>query len=180
MRFFLLPPAGGGWEGAFFLLPPLRGRSGWGPHNILRKMKLELIRSYFPNGTNGEIFLEGKRLCYSIELPWHDNHKQISCVPEGTYELVKRYSPKFGHHLLLLNVPDRDFILVHPANDALKELKGCIAPVSLLTAEGKGSQSRLALEKLKSLTYPELENDKQVFLRIMSADSSFLSRYYHL
>lgn len=142
-------------------------------------MKLELIRTYFPNGTNGTIFLNGKILCYSIELPWHNNLSRISCVPEGTYELRKRYSPKYKWHLILENVPSRQLILVHAANDAIKELKGCIAPVSLLTAEGKGIESSIALKKINAIVFPELEQKKtrdpqsssgisQVFLTIKS------------
>jgi hypothetical protein len=128
-------------------------------------MELELLRTYFPNGTNGDVLLH---ICNSIELPWLDNHHQVSCVPEGRYELKKRYSPKFGWHLQLMNVPDRDLILMHPANDALKELEGCIAPVSLLTAEGKGSESRVALGKITSLIFPELEKGNKVFITIKS------------
>jgi hypothetical protein len=128
-------------------------------------MELELIRTYLPNGTNGDILLH---LCNSIELPWLDNHHQVSCVPEGRYELKKRYSPKFGWHLQLLNVPNRDLILMHPANDAVKELEGCIAPVSILTAEGKGSESRVALGKITLLVFPELEKGNKVFITIKS------------
>ncbi|MFZ1454099.1 MAG: DUF5675 family protein [Ferruginibacter sp.] len=142
-------------------------------------MKLELIRTYFPNGTNGTIFLNGKILCYTIELPWHNNLSRISCVPEGTYELTKRYSPTHKWHLLLNNVPNRQLILIHVANDAKKELKGCIAPVSLLTAEGKGLESRVALKKLNAIVFAELDQNKsrtppstsglsQVFLTIKS------------
>jgi hypothetical protein len=57
---------------------------------------------------------------------------------------------------------------LHAANDALKEIKGCIAPVSLLTGEGKGNQSRIALAKLVRLLYPELEKGQPVFLIIQS------------
>ncbi len=128
-------------------------------------MELELIRTYFPNGTNGEIFF---RLCSSIELPWLNNQNQISCVPEGKYELKKRYSPKFGWHLQLVNVAGRNLILLHPANDAEKELKGCIAPVSILTAEGKGAESRKAMGKITSLVFPELEKGNKVFITIKS------------
>ncbi len=142
-------------------------------------MKLELIRTYFPNGTNGTIFLNGKILCYSIELPWHNNLSRISCIPEGTYELTKRYSSKYKWHLMLVNVPGRQLILIHAANDAKKELKGCIAPVSLLTAEGKGLESRVALKKINAIVFPELDQKKsrdplrssglsQVFLTIKS------------
>jgi len=131
-------------------------------------MKLELIRTYFPNGTNGSIFLNGNLLCYSIELPWHNNLNRISCAPEGTYELVKRYSPKHGWHLMLQNVPGRQLILVHAANDAIKELKGCIAPVSLLTAEGKGTGSRVALRKINSNAFAALDKKEKVFITIKS------------
>jgi len=131
-------------------------------------MELELIRTYFPNGTNSEIIFNGIRICFAIELPWLNNKPQVSCIPEGRYELVKWYSPKFGNHLHVLNVPGRDLIMVHPANDAIKELKGCIAPVSLLTAEGKGSSSRVALNKLIDLLYPTLDKLQQVFLTIKS------------
>ena len=131
-------------------------------------MKLELIRTYYPYGTNGEISNNGKRLCFSIELPWKNNQPQISCIPEGSYELKKRYSQKHGHHLQVLNVPGRNLILLHPANDALKELKGCVAPVSLLTSEGKGSSSRIALKKILDTVYPELEKGNKILLNIKS------------
>lgn len=131
-------------------------------------MELELIRTYYPNGTNGNVLHNDNRICSSIELPWKNNQHQISCVPEGKYELKKRYSPKFGWHLQLMNVPGRDLILIHPANDAIKELEGCIAPVSILTAEGKGNASRVALGKITSLVFPELEKGNKVFITIKS------------
>ncbi|MBS1565314.1 MAG: hypothetical protein JST39_13050, partial [Bacteroidetes bacterium] len=82
-------------------------------------MELELRRTYLPGGTNGEIISSGVRVCYTIELPWLDNLPQVSCIPEGRYELKKRYSPKFKNHLQVANVPGRDYILIHPANDAI-------------------------------------------------------------
>ena len=131
-------------------------------------MELELIRTYFPNGTNGEILFNGTRICSSIELPWKNNEHQVSCIPEGRYELKKRYTAERGEHLILVNVPGRQLILIHAANDAKKELQGCIAPVSILIAEGKGSQSRIALAKVNGIVIPELEKKKQVFLKIKS------------
>jgi hypothetical protein len=63
-------------------------------------------------------------------------------------------------------VKDRDYILIHPANDALHELKGCIAPVSFLTGPGKGTGSRAALKKLTALVFAVLDQRKPVFLTI--------------
>ncbi|MDG1398081.1 MAG: DUF5675 family protein [Polaribacter sp.] len=135
-----------------------------------------LHRTYFPEGTQGMLLLNGVVICYTIELPWIQNKRNISCVPEGLYTLQKRYSPKFNYHLHLKNVADRRLILIHPANDAKKELEGCIAPVSYHTGIGKGNSSRKALHKLTSLVLPALVKNTQVQLRITSSLSYFRSR----
>ena len=115
-------------------------------------MELLLLRTYSTNGTNGEIFLNDTpvTICFTIELPWLNNKPRVSCIPEGKYGIVPRNSTKFGDHFLLKNVPERSLILIHPANDAVRELKGCIAPVTQITGDGKGSSSRLALQKLSA------------------------------
>jgi hypothetical protein len=129
-------------------------------------MELELIRSYDPEGTNGELRCGGKTICFTIELPWLQNQHNISCIPEGRYELRKRFVQKFGLHLLVVDVPERSWILIHPATDAKTQLKGCIAPVTNLIAPGKGSESRLANEKLKALVLAALEKKENVFITI--------------
>ncbi len=136
-------------------------------------MELELIRTYHETGTNGMILNGGRLMMYSIELPWKDNHAQVSCIPEGRYEMVKRFSPKFHRHLLLMDVPRRNDILIHPANDALQELKGCIAPVSVITGAGKGLRSRTAHEMLIGLVYAVLDRHEHAFLTIKSDHYEF-------
>ena len=129
-------------------------------------MELVLKRQYLPSGTNGILSFGGLEICKTIELPWLDNQRKISCIPEGTYRLRKRFSPKFKWHLEVMNVKNRDLILFHPANDALKELNGCIAPVSKLIGEGKGIQSRIAFERLKEIIFPYLEKGFSIELTI--------------
>jgi hypothetical protein len=129
-------------------------------------MELELIRAYDPDGTNGDLRCGGKIICFTIELPWLGNQRNISCIPEGRYELKKRFVQKFGLHLLVVDVPNRSWILIHPANDAKTQLKGCIAPVTNLIAPGKGSRSRLSNEKLKALVLEALEHKERVYLKI--------------
>jgi hypothetical protein len=107
-------------------------------------MHLYLLRTYAPEGTNGRLMIDGHFTCYTIELPWRHNRRGLSCIPEGCYRVMQRYSEVFQWHLHLIDVPDRDLILVHPANNALLELKGCIAPVSKLTGAGQGTRSRRA------------------------------------
>ncbi len=131
-------------------------------------MELVIKRHYNEAGTNGELYLNGKLLCYTIELPWKNNQPQVSCIPEGVYALKKRYTARFGSHFILANVPNRSYILLHAANDALKELKGCIAPASQLTGTGKGSLSRKALSKVVAAVYPALERREPVFIRLFS------------
>lgn len=109
---------------------------------------LMLKRIYLATAVHGELTLNGKHIAYTIELPWRDNKRRISCIPEGTYVLRKRYSEKFKWHFVLLDIPNRSCILIHPANDAQKELQGCIAPVTQITGEGKGTESRKAMQKL--------------------------------
>ena len=132
-------------------------------------MKLELVRTYFPEGTNGQLQTNGMVICQTIELPWKENQPGVSCIPEGKYVLVKRYSKKFGWHLLVEGTVSRSLILVHPANDAKKELRGCIAPVSTLIGHGKGTQSRLAFKKLIELVYHALEKQESIHLTITSS-----------
>lgn len=130
-------------------------------------MELVIFRTYHADGTNGKVYVNNRFQCFSIELPWEDNLPQHSCIPEGRYGLKKRYSTRFGRHLLVEGVKGRELILLHPANDALKELRGCIAPVSILTGPGKGLLSRNAFEKIVCLAYKALETEA-VFLTIQS------------
>ncbi len=129
-------------------------------------MELELRRYYLPEGTNGDLIVDAVLICHTIELPWRDNAHGVSCIPEGQYRLIKRFSEKFKWHLCVCDVPNRDSILIHPANDAAKQLEGCIAPVSFLTGASCGSESRKAFEKLKALVFPCLEKGETVFITI--------------
>lgn len=131
-------------------------------------MELQLIRSYFSKGTNGTLAHNGQSICATIELPWKNNSARVSCIPEGRYRLIRRYSPKFGDHFLVEEVPHRTYILVHPANDALLELKGCIAPVSVITGSGKGASSRKAMALLNRYLSVAFENKESIFITIKS------------
>jgi len=95
-------------------------------------MELILKRVYFHKGTIGVLFNDEQFVCFTIELPWEENQRKVSCIPEGRYELERRYTEKRGWHLALKKVINRSCILFHPDNDALKELQGCIAPVTML------------------------------------------------
>ena len=131
-------------------------------------MVLELTRTYFPYGTNGKLECEGKLICNTIELPWKNNETRVSCIPEGKYFIKKRYSQKFQWHLVIENVQNRSLILFHPANNALQELNGCIAPVTKLSGPGLGLMSRKAFTTLKRLVYKVLDTNESVELIVKS------------
>jgi len=85
-------------------------------------------------GTYGTLRFDGQQV-YTIELPWRDNQRQISCIPPGRYECAIVGSPKFGRVYEVKNVPGRSAVLIHSANlagDLTKgwttQLQGCIAP----------------------------------------------------
>lgn len=131
-------------------------------------MELTLYRAYFKEGTNGTLFCSNTFLCHTIELPWKNNKRNISCISEGQYQIEPRFSKRFQHHLILKTVKGRSYILFHPANNALKDLEGCIAPVTYLSGIGKGTYSKDAMQKLLSLVYQAKDRKETILLTIKS------------
>jgi signal peptidase I len=66
-----------------------------------------------------------KYMCDTLELPWKENQRNISCIPPGKYDVVKRKSSKFGNHFHVKGVPDRSYILIHKGN-YYTDIRGCI------------------------------------------------------
>ncbi|MFN7014152.1 MAG: DUF5675 family protein [Bacteroidia bacterium] len=132
-------------------------------------MVLVLNRTYFPKGTNGVLVCDGEFVCHTIELPWLQNTVRVSCIPEGKYFIKMRYSKKYRWHLEVLAVKGRSAILFHPANDAQRELQGCIAPVMRLSGVGQGLESRRAFDKLKRLVYQATVRHESVLLIIQKS-----------
>lgn len=132
-------------------------------------MHLTIHRTYHDEGTNGLLTIgsHSEPLCYTIELPWRNNELNRSCIPEGTYVLKKRYSQKFRWHMQVADVPGRSYILIHPANHATRELKGCIAPVLLLTGPGTGEQSQRAFQRLMNTLLSALQSKETILLTVI-------------
>jgi hypothetical protein len=64
---------------------------------------------------------------FTMERPWKNNQKNISCIPIGIYTVTFLSTPRFpGGVYQLQNVPNRSGIDIHAANKA-SELEGCIA-----------------------------------------------------
>ena len=117
----------------------------------LASINLLIIRDTFTKeSTIGELFLNGERMCDTLELPWKDNQRNISCIPEGVYKvrlrLARESATRDYLHLLVQDVPNRDWILFHRGNPA-KDTRGCIL-LGLGTQHNVVQNSRLAMDLL--------------------------------
>jgi hypothetical protein len=90
-------------------------------------MKVEILRTYQEKQTIGELHIEGTEFCKTLELKWDDNKRNKSCIPEGTYKVVKRlaHEKRKYNHFHITNVPNRSFILIHTGNFSFQIL-GCV------------------------------------------------------
>lgn len=78
------------------------------------------------NGTFGVWINDDRPLFATLELPWKDNQKDISCVPAGTYHVAITFSNHFQKDVFLLSgVPNRDNVEIHVGN-TVKDILGCI------------------------------------------------------
>ena len=80
---------------------------------------------FFDEQTIGSLMMDGEIFCYTLELPWRENRRNISCIPIGDYEVSRRTSEKYGEHFHILDVPDRSYILIHSGNFH-NQIRGCV------------------------------------------------------
>ena len=78
-----------------------------------------------PRESLGVLCWTGIPLCFTLERPWKDNQREVSCIPPGLYRCQRVVSEKFGETLLVTNVPNRDGIVFHCGN-TVENTKGCI------------------------------------------------------
>lgn len=119
-------------------------------------MTLNLIRIHSDLLSTRGVLKYGRRvLCHTLELPWRSNDKNISCIPEGSYAVIKASSPRFGECFYFRDVPARSGILIHAGN-SVADTRGCIL-VGLDTDDKNVLHSRLAMDRLLSVL-PETFN----------------------
>ena len=68
---------------------------------------------------------DAKFTCCTLELPYVNNERNISCIPTGNYCVSKRNSPKYGDHFIIKDVPGRSYILIHHGNYHT-DIRGCV------------------------------------------------------
>ena len=84
-----------------------------------KKKSIKGTLTYVVNGTSKTVA--------TLELPWKDNKKEVSCIDSGYYTNVKQFSAtgKLGKRLEIPDVPGRTDIRFHAGNYP-KDTKGCI------------------------------------------------------
>lgn len=95
----------------------------------MKRFTLKRVSTDDTFGTFG-VLIEGTiPFAVTLELPWRDNRRSVSCIPatkEGVlYSCVRVSSPRFGNVFQIINVPNRDHILLHPGN-TYKDIEGCV------------------------------------------------------
>lgn len=92
------------------------------------KQSLGALMTTIGNESAMEIFM-----CRTLELGWHNNQSNVSCIPPGNYicrwTQSNRLSQIAGRNIFtyeVLNVPGRAGIRIHSAN-FYSQLLGCIA-----------------------------------------------------
>lgn len=67
---------------------------------------------------------------FSIELPWKNNKKKVSCIPAANYVCKRRKSIKnqgWGEAFEVLDVPGRSNIIFGHIGNSPADLEGCVA-----------------------------------------------------
>lgn len=89
-------------------------------------MFVTISRSYGKKQTTGSlsVFDEDTMVfqCKSLELPYLENHQNISCIPPGTYDCERIIHRKHGVCWLVKDVPGRSGILFHAGNFAAERI----------------------------------------------------------
>ena len=92
---------------------------------------MDLILQRLTTGSNEAtlgmlIYQDFPRWC-TLEPPWRDNTRRVSCIPTGIYTAKRRYdSSRASVTWELQDVPNREHILCGHVGNSVKDTEGCI------------------------------------------------------
>ncbi len=119
-------------------------------------MKLTLIRNQMlPDVTIGELKgLDNSIKIYTLEEPWRNNQKGISCIPAGNYMVTPhnwagKTGFKFSRCWHVNNVAGRSAILIHSGNTT-DDIEGCIL---VGFAQGTLKNKKAVLQSVKAINF---------------------------
>lgn len=107
---------------------------------------MKLQRFYMGKEYTQGVLIVAGHMFYTLERPWLNNKKNVSCIPEGRYPIYVFKHYRWGDIIGLKNVPGRTEILFHPGN-YVKDTKGCILP-GMSCGRGYVNNSSIALQHI--------------------------------
>ena len=122
-------------------------------------VQIQVKRHSTANGcTLGELSLNGKFFCYTMEDPVRSTGPKVpgdTAIPAGTYPVTIERSPAFRMLTPRLHgVPGFEGVLLHPGNGP-KDTRGCVlVGFAKLPSNTKIYQSREAFEALMNKLLP--------------------------
>lgn len=110
-------------------------------------IKLILSRKYQSNETLGTyLVMDGTDIlfqCHCLELPQLGNQHDVSCIPEGIYNVIKYSYVGHPNVFYIQDVPDRTGIMIHIGNFATGthvDTHGCQLPgMDFVDIDGNGT-----------------------------------------
>lgn len=134
-------------------------------------MELKLNRIFLgSSATIGELYVNGEHIADTLEDRVRPEGEKVygkTAIPEGTYEMVLSYSPRFKKILPeILNVPNFTGIRIHCGNSSA-DSSGCIL-VGTWDGEKEDwvSDSKVAFNKLIPLLQEAVDNKEEITITI--------------
>lgn len=134
-------------------------------------MELTLNRIFLgSSATIGELLINDKHLCDTLEDRVRPEGEKVygkTAIPEGAYEMVLSYSPRFKKILPeILNVPNFTGIRIHCGNSSA-DSSGCVL-VGTWDGEKEDwvSDSKIAFNKLMSLLQEAVDNKEEITITV--------------
>jgi len=131
-------------------------------------MKLLVERDVLTDkSTLGLLYIEGSFYCFTLEDKLRE-HKipGETCIPIGSYKIVKHYSPRFGaHYPMLMDVPNFSGVLIHAGNTP-EDTEGCIL-VGRRRMADRVLESRAVFSPLREKIFAAIDLGDKVIIHIV-------------
>ena len=134
-------------------------------------MELKLNRIFLgSSATIGELYVDGEHMADTLEDRVRPEGEKVygkTAIPEGVYEIILSYSPRFKKILPeILNVPNFTGIRIHCGNSSANS-SGCIL-VGTWDGEKEDwvSDSKIAFNKLMSLLEEATNNKEKITITV--------------
>lgn len=137
---------------------------------LMINLTIKRISSDLTNGTLGVLSVDGKPMFLTVERPWINNEKSVSCIPPGRYDVgwtaTMTAGNLDGQTLTVKGVPGRDNIRFHAGNTQ-HDSEGCVI-VGLQYGDFGGTQgvgnSRPAVYRFLKMIKDSGDSDIQLFI----------------